>query len=74
MTRNEIIEIESKILGLNEEQKLKVSSKADYIISNPNSNWYKSTQKKAIEKDRGLYAQAIYEAKTKWISTIHRNK
>ena len=62
MTRHEVIETVSNKLGLNEEQKIKVVAKADYIVSGDNDEWYKSTQKKAINSKRGLYAQAMHEA------------
>lgn len=62
MTRHKVIETVSKELGLNEEQKIKVVAKADYIVSGDSDEWYKSTQRKAINNNRGLYAQAMREA------------
>ena len=49
-------------LKLNDERKTEVVEKANYIMLDPNSDWYIATKEKAEENDRPLYEQAMREA------------
>tara|TARA_B100000287_G_scaffold99275_1_gene91355 strand:- start:1775 stop:3187 length:1413 start_codon:yes stop_codon:yes gene_type:complete len=52
----------SRELKLNQTRKDAVVQKADYIMLDPNSDWYQATVEKAEENDRPLYEQAMREA------------
>ena len=65
MTKAEIIAIESKRMGLTEAQKNLVITKANYIIRDQSSRWFKNTKEKADRYGRHVYAQAMREAK--WV-------
>ena len=52
----------SRDLKLNQTRKGAVVKKADYIMLDPNSDWYQATVEKAEENDRPLYEQAMREA------------
>ena len=52
----------SRELKLNQTRKEEVVKKANYIMLDPNSDWYQATVEKAEENDRPLYEQAMREA------------